>query len=70
MRWKLWPVGGDLLAEEHGGELADVGGLGGAEVVDERRHHLRVAGQPPDLLLRLPPRVVVRHQELDKQKLQ
>jgi len=39
-------------------------------VVDERRDHLRVARQPPDLLLRLPTRVVVRHQELDQQQLQ
>jgi hypothetical protein len=38
--------------------------------VDERGHHLRVARQPPDLFLRLSPRVVVRHQELDQQQLQ
>lgn len=38
--------------------------------MDERRDHLRVARQPPDLLLRLPTRVVVRHQELDQQQLQ
>jgi hypothetical protein len=63
-------VGGNLLPEEHGGELADVGSFGRAEVVDERGHHLRVARQPPDLLLRLPPRVVVRHQKLDQQQLQ
>lgn len=70
VRRKLRPVRGDLLAEEHRSELPDVGGLGGAEVVDERRHHLRVPRQPPDLLLRLPPRVVVGHQELDQQELQ
>jgi hypothetical protein len=63
-------VGGNLLPEEHGGEMADVGSFGRAEVVDERGHHLRVARQPPDLLLRLPPRVVVRHQKLDQQQLQ
>lgn len=39
---ELGPVAGDLLAEEDGGELPDVGGLGGAEVVDEGRDYLRV----------------------------
>lgn len=62
---ELGPVAGDLLAEEDGGELADVGGLGGAKVVDEGGDDLRVLGQPLDLLLRLPPCVVVRHQKLD-----
>lgn len=70
MGGQLGPMAGDLLAEEDGGELADVGALGGAEVVDERRHHLRVLRQPLYLLLRLPPGVVVRHQELDQQQLQ
>lgn len=31
---ELGPVAGDLLAEEHSGELTHIGGLGGAEVVD------------------------------------
>ena len=34
LRRKLCPVSGDLLAEEHRRELADVRRLGGAEVVD------------------------------------
>lgn len=66
---QLGPVAGDLLAEENGGELTDVGGFGGAEVVDESRHHLRVFGQPLNLILGLAAGVVVRHEELDKQKL-
>lgn len=70
MRGELGPVAGDLLAEEDGGELADVGGLGGAHVVNERGDRLRVLQQPPDLILRLPPGVVVRHLELDQQQLQ
>lgn len=65
LRRELGPVAGDLLAKEDGGELADVGGLGGAEVLDEGGDHLRILGQPLYLLLRLPPGVVVRHQELD-----
>lgn len=60
----------DLLSEEDGGELADVRGLGGAEVVDEGGNDSGVLGQPLDLLLCLPPRVVVRHQELNKQQFQ
>lgn len=67
---ELGPMAGDLLAKEDGGELADVGGLCGAEVVDEGGHNSRVLGQALDLLLRLPPGVVVRHQELYEQKLQ
>lgn len=43
-RGELGPVAGDLLAEEDGGELANVGGLGGAEVMDEGGHHRRVLG--------------------------
>lgn len=62
---ELGPVAGDLLAEEDGGELADVGGLGGAEVVEEGGDDLGVLRQPLYLLLGLPPSVVVRHQELD-----
>lgn len=63
-------MSGDLLAEEHGGELADVGSLGGAEMLHERRDHLWVLRQTLYLLLRLPPGIVVRHQELYQQKLQ
>lgn len=70
LRGELGPVAGDLLAEEDGGELADVGGLGGAEVLDQRRNHQWILGQPLNLLLRLPPGVVVRHQELYQQQLQ
>lgn len=67
---KLRPVAGDLLAEENRGELADVGCLGRAEVLDESWDHLWILRQPLNLLLRLPPRVIVRHQELNQQQLQ
>lgn len=70
LRRELGPVAGDLLAEKNGGQLADVGSLGGAEVLNESGDHLRVLGQPLNLVLRLPPGVVVRHQELYQQKLQ
>lgn len=63
---KLGPVAGDPLAEEDGGELPDVGGLGGAHVVDERRDRLGIFQEALDLILRLPPGVVVRHLELDQ----
>lgn len=69
-RGELRPVAGDLLAEEHGGELADVGGLGSAHVMDERRDRLRILEQPLNLILGLPPGVVVGHLELDQQQLQ
>lgn len=67
---ELRPVAGDLLAEEHGGELPDVGGLSGAKMLNESRHHLGVLGQALYLLLRLTSSVVVRHQELYQQQLQ
>lgn len=63
-------MAGDLLAEENGGELTDVRGLGGAEVVDQRRNHLRVLGQSLNLILSLAAGVVVWHEELNQQKLQ
>ena len=62
---KLGPMTGDLLSEENGGELADAGSFGGAEVLDESGDDLRILGKPLYLLLRLHPSVVVRHQELD-----
>uniref|UniRef100_A0A2P2KVA3 Importin-4 n=1 Tax=Rhizophora mucronata TaxID=61149 RepID=A0A2P2KVA3_RHIMU len=61
---ELGPVAGDLLAEEDGGQLADVGGLGGAEVLEKGGDHLGILSQPLYLLLGLPPGVVVRHQKL------
>lgn len=70
LRGELGPVAGDLLAEEHSRELAHIGGLGRAEVVDQGRNHLRILGQPLNLVLRLPPCIVVRHQELNQQQFQ
>lgn len=67
---ELCPMAGDFLPEKNGGELANVGSLGGAEVLYECGDHLRVLSQPLYLVLRLPPGVVVRHQELYQQQLQ
>ena len=67
---ELGPVAGDLLAEEDGGELADVGGLGGAEVVDEGGDDLGILREALDLVLGLTAGVIVGHQELNQQQLQ
>lgn len=66
LRGELGPVASDLLAEEDGRELADVGCLGRAEVLDEGGDHLRILRQPLNLLLGLPPGVIIRHQELNQ----
>lgn len=63
---ELSPVAGDLLTEEDGGELADIGGLSSAKMVDESRHDLWVFGQAPYLILGLATGVIVRHKELDQ----
>ncbi|RYQ82842.1 hypothetical protein Ahy_B10g101402 [Arachis hypogaea] len=70
LRRELGPVAGDLLAEEDGGELADVGGLGGTEVVNEGGDHLGVLSEALDLVLCLTAGVVVGHEELNQQELQ
>ena len=61
LRSKFSPVTSDLLPQEDGGELADVGGLGGAEVLNQSRDDLQILCQSLNLLLRLPPCVVVWH---------
>lgn len=63
------PMTGDLLAEEDGGELADIGGFGSAEVVNESRNHLRVLGETLDLVLGLTAGIVIGHEELNQQEL-
>lgn len=67
---ELGPVAGDLLAEEDGGELADVGGFGGAHVLNQGGNHLGVLGEALNLVLGLTASVVVGHQELNQQQLQ
>lgn len=67
---ELGPVAGDLLAEEDGGELADVGGFGGAHVLNEGGNHLGVLGQTLNLVLGLTAGVVVGHEELNQQQLE
>lgn len=64
---ELGPVTRDLLAKQHGGQLSDVGGLGGAQMLNQGRNHLRVLSQPLNLVLRLTPGIVVGHQELNEQ---
>lgn len=68
LRRKLGPMSGDPFAEEDGGELADVGSFGGAEVLNEGGNNLRILGETLDLILRLSPGIIVRHEELDQQK--
>ena len=63
-------MSGDSFTEEDGGELADVGGFSGAEVLDEGGNDLRILGEALDLILGLTTSVVVRHEELDQQKLE
>lgn len=66
LRGKLGPVTCDFFAEEHRGELANVWGFCGAKVVNQSRNHLRILSQTLDLLLRLSPGIIVRHQELNQ----
>lgn len=63
-------MSGDPFPEEDGGELADVRGFSGAEVLDEGGNDLRILGEALDLILRLTTSVVVGHEELDQEKLE
>jgi hypothetical protein len=44
LRREFSPVPRDLLAEEYGGELADIGSFGGAKVLSKGWDHLRIFG--------------------------
>jgi|APAra0007618328_1042625.scaffolds.fasta_scaffold00978_1 hypothetical protein len=68
LRRKLSPMSGNPFAEENGGELADVGGFSGAEMLNESGNNLRIFGKTFDLILCLTPSIVVWHEELDQQK--
>ena len=68
LRGKLGPVASDLLAEEHSGELANIGGFSSAKMMNQSWNHLRILRQTLNLLLSLPASVVVRHQELNQQE--
>lgn len=65
---ELGPVAGDLLAEEDGGELADVGGFGSAHVLDERGNNLGVLSETLNLVFGLAAGIVVGHEELNQQE--
>lgn len=63
-------MSGDSFAEENGGELADVGCFSGAEMLNQSGNNLRIFGKTLDLILSLTPSIIVRHEELDQQKLE
>jgi len=66
---ELGPVAGDLLAEEDGGELADVGGFGSAHVLDESGNDLGVLSETLNLVFGLAAGIIVGHEELNQQEL-